>query len=396
MDASAEQLLEVADVGPTVAASIRTFFDQPHNREVVEQLRAVGVHWPEHDGVADTTPKPLAGKTFVITGTLPTLEREAAKALIEAAGGKVAGSVSKKTLLGIDLGGTKIEVALLARDDGRFLLRERVATPRDGYDAVLGAIAGLVHHAQRRLGIEGLPLGIGIPGCLSPATGLVKGANSTVLNGHPLDRDLQALLQRPVRIENDANCLAVSEAVDGAGAGARVVFAAILGTGVGAGIAIDGRAWDGANGIAGEWGHNPAPALADDERVDAPSCWCGRGRCNETLLSGTGFAAEHARHVGGALDARAIVAAAQAGDAAARASLERYSERLARALAQVINVMDPDVIVLGGGMSNVASLLDEVPRRWAAPVFSDVVATPLRRAVHGDSSGVRGAAWLWR
>jgi fructokinase len=298
-------------------------------------------------------------------------------------------------LLGIDLGGTKIEIAALAPGDGRYLLRERVATPREGYDAVLDAIAQLVQAAERRLGAAGLPLGIGIPGCLSPATGRVKGANSTALNGRAFDRDLEALL-RPVRIQNDANCLAVSEAVDGAGAGARVVFAAILGTGVGAGIAIDGRAWKGANGIAGEWGHNPAPLLPDDARVAAPSCWCGRGRCNETLLSGIGFAAEHARCGGAALDARAIVAAAQAGDIAARASLARYTERLAMALAQVINVLDPDVIVLGGGMSNVVSLVDDVPRRWLAPVFSDVVATPLRRAVHGDSSGVRGAAWLWR
>ena len=300
-------------------------------------------------------------------------------------------------LLGIDLGGTKIEVAALARDDGRFLLRERVATPREGYDAVLRAIAQIVDAAERRLGTQRLPLGIGIPGCLSPATGLVKGANSTALNGRPLDRDLQVLLQRPVRIENDANCLAVSEAVDGAGAGARVVFAAILGTGVGAGIAIDGRAWAGANGIAGEWGHNPAPVLPEDAHGAAPSCWCGRGRCNEALLSGPGFAAEHVRHGGGtATDATAIVAAAQAGDAVARASLARYAERLARALAQVVNVLDPDVVVLGGGLSNIELLYHEVPRRWVAPVFSDVVATPLRRAVHGDSSGVRGAAWLWR
>jgi fructokinase len=299
-------------------------------------------------------------------------------------------------LLGIDLGGTKIEIAALARDDGRVLLRERVDTPRAGYDAVLRAIAGLVASAERRLGLQGLPLGLGIPGCLSPATGLVKGANSTALNGHALDRDLQALLARPVRIENDANCLAVSEAVDGAAAGAKVVFAAILGTGVGAGMAIDGRAWSGANGIAGEWGHNPAPRLPDDERVAAPRCWCGRGVCNETLLSGPGWAAEHVRHAGGALDARAIVAAAAAGDAAAAASLERYTERLARALAQVINLLDPSVIVLGGGLSNIDALYEAVPRRWGAHVFSDRVDTALRRARHGDSSGVRGAAWLWR
>jgi predicted NBD/HSP70 family sugar kinase len=299
-------------------------------------------------------------------------------------------------LLGVDLGGSKIEVAALARADGRVLLRERVDTPRGDYRAVIEALAGLVAAAEARLGVQGLPLGVGIPGCLSPATGLVKGANSTVLNGHPLDRDLAARLGRPVRVENDANCLAVSEAVDGAGAGARVVFAAILGTGVGAGIAIDGRAWPGAHGIAGEWGHNPAPGVPGDENVAAPACWCGRGVCNETLLSGPGWAAEHVRHGGALTDARSLAAAATAGEPVARASLARYAERLARALAQVINLLDPDVIVLGGGVSNVEALVDEVPQRWAAHVFSDVVTTPLRRARHGDSSGVRGAAWLWR
>jgi fructokinase len=299
-------------------------------------------------------------------------------------------------LLGVDLGGTKIEVAALSRDDGRFLLRERVPTPRAGYEAVLGAIAALVDAAEQRLAVSGLPLGVGIPGCISPATGRVKGANATYLNGHAVDRDLQQLLQRPVRAENDANCLAVSEAVDGAAAGERVVFAVILGTGVGAGIAVDGRAWRGHQGVAGEWGHNPAPQVDGDERVARMQCWCGRGECNETLLSGPGFAADHARHGGAALDAPAIVAAAQAGDAHACAILERYIERLARALAQVINLLDPSAIVLGGGLSNIDALYHEVPARWAAPVFSDTVTTPLRRAAHGDSSGVRGAAWLWR
>jgi fructokinase len=299
-------------------------------------------------------------------------------------------------LLGIDLGGTKIEVAALARDNGRFLLRERVTTPRDGYRAVLVSIAALVHNAEAKLGVSGLPLGIGIPGCLSPATGLVKGANSTALNGHPLDVDLQQLLQRPVRVDNDANCLAASEAVDGAGAGERVVFAVILGTGTGAGIAIDGRAWAGHQHVAGEWGHNLAPRVPGDEQVSRLACWCGRGECHETLLSGPGLGFDHARHGGAAIDAPAIVAAARGGDAAAAATLTRYHERLARALAQVINILDPSVIVLGGGMSNVDSLYDAVPRRWTPHVFSDTVTTPLRRAVHGDSSGVRGAAWLWR
>jgi fructokinase len=299
-------------------------------------------------------------------------------------------------LLGVDLGGTKIEIAALSRSDGRFVLRERVATPRGGYAAVLQAIAALVHGAEAQLGVKGLPLGIGIPGCISPATGLVKGANSTALIGHALDKDLEHALQRPVRAENDANCLAVSEAVDGAAAGERVVFAVILGTGVGAGIAIDGRAWTGRQGVAGEWGHNPAPRVDGDERVARLQCWCGRGECNETLLSGPGLAADHARHGGAALDAPAIVAAVSTGDAAARASIDRYRERLARALAQIINVLDPSAIVLGGGMSNIDALYEDVPRRWLPHVFSDAVTTPLLRAKHGDSSGVRGAAWLWR
>jgi fructokinase len=293
-------------------------------------------------------------------------------------------------LLGIDLGGTKIEVAALDRGDGRFLLRERVATPVGDYAATLQAVQALVEQAEQRLGVQGLPVGVGIPGCLSPATGRVKGANSTVLNGRPLDADLQRLLQRPVRVQNDANCFAVSEAVDGAGQGARMVFGVILGTGVGAGIAIDGRVWTGAQGIAGEWGHNPAPRLEDD--AAPPSCWCGRGACVETLLSGPGFAAEHAR-LGGSGDAHVI---AQSKTALDQQSLDRYCERLARALAQVINILDPEVIVLGGGLSNINTLYEQVPQRWAAHVFSDTVATRLAPASHGDSSGVRGAAWLYR
>lgn len=299
-------------------------------------------------------------------------------------------------LLGIDLGGTKIEVAALAPDDGRFLLRERIDTPTRAYDDVLAAMGELVARADLQLGVRGLPVGVGIPGCLSPASGVVKGANTTLLNGRALDRDLARVLRRPVRIENDANCLAVSEAVDGAGKGARLVFAAILGTGVGAGIAIDGRAWVGPHAIAGEWGHNPAPRLPEDRGVPTPHCWCGRGMCNETVLSGPGLAADHLRHGGAELDARHIVAAARAGDEGAGASLQRYIDRLAGALAHVINLLDPEVIVLGGGLSNVAELFDAVPGRWPRHVFSDVVNTPLRPALHGDSSGVRGAAWLWR
>ena len=298
-------------------------------------------------------------------------------------------------LLGIDLGGTKIEIAALAPDDGRFLLRERIATPV-GYDAVLAAMGELVERAELQLGVRGLPLGVGIPGCVSAASGVVQGANTTTLNGRPLDRDLARLLHRPVRLDNDANCLAASEAVDGAGAGARVVFAAILGTGVGAGIAIDGKAWSGAHGVAGEWGHNPAPRLPEDRGLPMPHCWCGRGMCLETLLSGPGLAADHLRHGGAELDARQIAEAAAQGESGAQASLERYAERLAMALAQVINLLDPDVIVLGGGLSNIAMLLHEVPLRWQRHIFANRVTTPLQRAQHGDSSGVRGAAWLWR
>jgi fructokinase len=301
-----------------------------------------------------------------------------------------------RPLLGVDVGGTKIEVAALSPVDGRFLLRERVASPAGGYDALLWTIGDLVQRAEAELGEQGLPLGVGIPGCVSPATGLVKGANTISLNGHTLDRDLARLLVRPVRIENDANCLAVSEAVDGAGPGARLVFAVILGTGVGAGIAFNGQSWAGAHGVAGEWGHNPAPRLADDRGVPEPHCWCGRGGCVETLLSGPGMSADHLRHGGAQLDPPAIVAAARSGDPGARATQGRYAERLARGLAQVINLLDPDVIVLGGGLSNIDTLYDEVPSLWAPHVFSDVVTTPLRAAVHGDSSGVRGAAWLWR
>lgn len=294
--------------------------------------------------------------------------------------------------LGIDLGGTKIEIAALDAQ-GAFLLRERCATPRGDYAGTLAAIAGLVAAAESRLGQGNLPLGVGMPGSLSPLTGLVRNANATVLNGRPLREDLQRLLSRPVRLENDANCLALSEATDGAGAGADVVFAAILGTGVGAGVAVRGQVLPGANGVAGEWGHNPLPALPGEARV-ARACWCGRTDCVESWLSGPGFAIDHLAASGQALDAARIVAAMRAGDAAARASFGRYADRLARALASVINLLDPQVIVLGGGMSQVAELYQWVPERWAAHVFSDVVRTALRPAAHGDSSGVRGAAWL--
>ncbi len=307
------------------------------------------------------------------------------------------GEVSAPPLrLGIDLGGTKIEIAALD-GQGAFVLRERVPTPQGDYAATLRAIADLVARAEGTLGQRGLPLGIGIPGSLSPLDGLVRNANSTVLNGQPLQQDLEKLLNRPLRLANDANCLALSEATDGAGAGAAVVFAAILGTGVGAGIAVRGQVLGGCNGIAGEWGHNPmppmSPPLADEHRTPR-ACWCGRVDCIETWLSGPALAADHAAQAGQWLDAAQIVAAMRAGDASARASIERYAARLARALAQVINLLDPDVIVLGGGMSNVTELYAMVPRLWAPHVFSDSVRTALHPARHGDSSGVRGAAWL--
>lgn len=297
-------------------------------------------------------------------------------------------------LLGIDLGGTKIEMAVLDAQGG-FLLRERTPTPQGDYDATLAAIAALVHRAEETLGLHGLPLGMGVPGSVSPRSGHMRGANSTVLNGRPLQQDLQALLGRPVLLENDANCLAVSEAVDGAGAGQRVVFAVILGTGVGGGIAMDGKVLEGHNRIAGEWGHNPLPWPSHAE-LDVPACWCGQRGCIETWVSGSGFSQDHLRASGERLAAQDIVAAMHRGDAQAVASFDRYCDRLARSLAHAINLIDPDVIVLGGGMSNVPPLYDRVPELLKRHVFSDVLSTPLLPARHGDSSGVRGAAWLTR
>lgn len=295
--------------------------------------------------------------------------------------------------IGVDLGGTKIEVAALD-ESGRVLLRRRTATPREDYRATLEAIARLVREAERDLGVRAT-VGVGHPGAISPATGLIKNANSTWLNGQPLDRDLCALLDRPIAFANDANCLALSEATDGAGAGAAVVFAVILGTGVGGGIAVHGRVITGVNAIAGEWGHNPLPWPEAEERP-GPPCYCGLSGCIETFLSGPGLAADHARVTGETLSGPEIVARAEAGDAAANASLSRYEHRLARALAAVINVLDPDVIVLGGGLSNVRRLYTHVTQIWQRWVFSDTVATRLLPPVHGDSSGVRGAAWLGR
>ena len=307
--------------------------------------------------------------------------------------------------IGIDLGGTKIE-GIALDDAGQVLVRRRVATPRNDYAGTVAAIATLVREIESATGARGT-VGVGIPGALSRVTGLVKNANSTWLNGRPLHGDLEAALGRPVRLANDANCFALSEAVDGAGRGARVVFGVILGTGVGGGIVVDGRLLEGPNAIAGEWGHNPLPLPAGDDLPLRP-CWCGRAGCIETYLCGPALQREReidcepafARDVRG--DEAEFAREAKGGEEAVarevkgdEAAFDRYEARLARALAGVINLLDPDVIVLGGGVSNVDRLYDSVPRLWGAHVFSDHVATRLAKHVHGDSSGVRGAAWLW-
>ena len=298
--------------------------------------------------------------------------------------------------IGVDLGGTKIEAIVLDRASAS-LWRERVATPSGDYAAVLATVAGLVARAEAELGLAGCSVGVGSPGTQTSA-GQIKNANSTCLNGRPLARDLAQALGRPVRIANDANCLALSEATDGAGAAAGVVFAAILGTGVGAGVGVDGRLLVGPHGLAGEWGHNPLP-WTDAGDADAPPCFCGRRGCIETWLSGPGLARDHAALTGQALQAHQIALRAAQGDARAEATLQRYEGRLARALAHVINLVDPHVIVLGGGLSGMNRLLTNVPGLWSEFVFSGGVRDPVRtrlvRSLHGDSSGVRGAAWLW-
>ena len=294
--------------------------------------------------------------------------------------------------IGIDLGGTKIEIAALDAA-GRELLRRRVPTP-DGYAAMLDAIAVLIGEVESALGERG-SLGIGTPGAISVATGLIKNSNSTCLIAQPLQRDLELRLKREVRIANDANCFALAEAVDGAARGADVVFGVILGTGVGGGIVVSQRVLVGPNAIAGEWGHNPLPAPTDADRP-LPRCYCGRAGCVEAYLSGPALAADFTRETGRSLPAERIAQAAAEGDGEAAAALARYEERLARSLAGVINILDPDVIVLGGGLSNIGRLYTSVPRLWGALVFSDDVRTRLVRNAHGDSGGVRGAAWLWR
>ncbi len=294
--------------------------------------------------------------------------------------------------IGIDLGGSKIE--LIALDcGGRELLRRRRLTPQGDYRATLATIGELVASAETELGDSGR-VGIGIPGAESTSTGLIKNANSTCLIGNCLRGDVQDVLRREVRLANDANCFALSEAIDGAGAGVDVVFGVILGTGVGGGIVVHQRVLVGANRIAGEWGHNPLP-WSDDDAASPPRCYCGRFGCVETWLSGPALSADHCRSGGDPLSAEQICARADLGDTACERSLHRYERRLARALAQVINLLDPEVIVLGGGLSNCERLYQTVPRLWGEHVFSDVVHTRLLRNVHGDSSGVRGAAWLW-
>jgi len=294
--------------------------------------------------------------------------------------------------LGVDLGGSKIEIVGLAAD-GRERLRRRIATPQGDYRATLTAITGLVAEAEAELGQTG-SVGIGIPGAESLRSGLIKNANSTCLIGQPLRHDLQTLLRREVRLANDANCFALSEAIDGAGRDVETVFGVILGTGVGGGIVIRRQVLVGANAIAGEWGHNPLPRLAAADQP-APDCYCGHRGCIETYLSGPGLTADHARHTAETLDAASIECRAAAGDAACEATLRRYEDRLGRALAGVINILDPQVIVLGGGLSNMQRLYRHLPACCAPYVFSDAVDTRFLPPVHGDSSGVRGAAWLW-
>jgi len=298
--------------------------------------------------------------------------------------------------IGVDLGGTKIE-GIALDDAGRQMIRRRIASPSHDYAQVIAEVRGLVDALEDELGVRA-SVGVGTPGAISSVTGRIKNANSTQLNGRPLAEDLARALGREVRVENDANCFALSEASDGAGAGRRLVFGVILGTGVGAGIVHDGRVWVGPNAIAGEWGHNEMPSRTEPGLPDT-RCYCGRRRCIETFVSGPGLAADHRRDApsgaSATLDAAAIATLARAGDPDAVATMARFYERLAAALATVINVLDPDVVVLGGGLSNIGPICAEVGARLPAHVFSDALATPVVRNRHGDSSGVRGAAWLW-
>jgi len=294
--------------------------------------------------------------------------------------------------IGVDVGGTKIEAAALS-GNGAIVRRHRIRTPRGDYAATLQAVADLVTRLRKEVG-EPCSVGIGIPGAISPATGLVKNANSVWLIGRPLDRDLEQLLGQPVRVANDANCFALSEARDGAGAGAPVVFGVIVGTGTGGGVVVDGRVLEGRNRIGGEWGHNALPWPEPGE-WPGPPCYCGRTGCIETFLSGSALVRGYRSLTGLELDGAEVARRAMDGDNDAVATLAAYESRMARALASVINILDPDVIVLGGGLSNIERLYANVPRGWTPFVFSDRADTRLARAKHGDSSGVRGAAWLW-
>ena len=299
---------------------------------------------------------------------------------------------SNSLRIGVDLGGTKIEFVALDQD-GREVYRHRVATPREDYDGTVRAIKDGVERIELELRRRG-SVGVGIPGTISGITHQVKNANSTWMNGRPFDRDVSAALGREVRCANDANCLAVSEATDGAGAGKRVVFAVVLGTGCGGGLAIDGRVHNGRNGVAGEWGHTTLPWMRSDE-YPGPECYCGYRGCIETWISGTGLEADYERATKTKLRGKEIIARSEAGETAALASLARYEDRLTRSLAQMINILDPDVIVLGGGVSQVPRLYQDVPHRLKEYVFGREADTPVVVAKHGDASGVRGAAWLW-
>ncbi|MBN1379080.1 MAG: ROK family protein [Gammaproteobacteria bacterium] len=295
--------------------------------------------------------------------------------------------------IGIDLGGTKIEGIILA-NDGKVLAKQRINTPRGDYRDILRAIAGVVATLEKQAGRRHGTIGIGTPGALSPVSGLMRNSNSTELNGQPLKTDLESLLGREIRMVNDANCFALSEATDGAAKGANVVFGVILGTGVGAGIVVNGHVLTGVNAVAGEWGHNPLPWSREDD-LPGFECYCGKKGCIETYLSGPGFIRDYNVLSGNTQTSEKIAKLAEQGDATAETAFRRYEDRLARALSHVINMLDPDVIVLGGGMSNIKRLYKNVPALWGEYVFSDVVRTQLVAPRYGDASGVRGAAWLW-
>ncbi len=295
--------------------------------------------------------------------------------------------------LGIDLGGTKIEIAALDVQ-GEIIFQQRLPTPKGDYNETLATIESLVHSAEKKIKRTGLPLGVGTPGAISPQTGLIKNSNSLCLAGKPLDKDLEKLLKRPVRLANDANCFALSEAIDGAGRDHNTVFGVILGTGCGGGVVVNKKVITGRNALAGEWGHNSMPWLSEAER-SLPACYCGRKHCNELYISGTGFARTHQNKFGMSLKAEEIVAAADRGDSQARTTLDLFLDQLARAISQVINLLDPDVVVFGGGLSNVQEIYEKLPRLVKHYAFSDEFTTPLVKAKYGDSSGVRGAAWLF-